>query len=403
MLIDSDAALGRRLDAVIDGVLEQRLQHERRNERVARHALDVPVDLEPIAEAQLLELEILAAQLDFVGQRREVAVVAHQHAKEIGQILERRLGAARLAAHQRQHRGDAVEQEVRPDARLQCLQSGFGDRRRKRARAQPEVADQQKLRDECEREVTRERPRRFADQLRRQHIEGDRERARDRRDDRHGRSRSRRASATAARAHSSAQLARTGAARRIRSATPTRRRACRQPRLAASATTSVAPLTASRMRRIEPRLRKSGNAGGSDGCLIIPCIADAICKHHAGCRQSLTLRGSPAPCAAAIPTVSCRSGGALVADLRRARTTRCPHAARIMPAPDPSLPARHCANAERRHRAAARRHLVGPVRRADVRADAALQRVGRLRPAPGARRHRGLPRACADARRAAAS
>ena len=100
MLIDKQAALGQRLDAVIDGVLEQRLQHERRNERIARHALHVPVDLEPITQAKLLELEILAAQLDFVGQRCEVAVVAHQHAKKVGQILERRLGAARLAAHQ---------------------------------------------------------------------------------------------------------------------------------------------------------------------------------------------------------------------------------------------------------------------------------------------------------------
>ena len=70
----------------------------------------------------------------------ELAVVAHQHAEEVGEVLERGLRAPRLAAHQRQHRGDAVEQEMRADARLQRLQPRLGDRRRQRARAQPEVA-----------------------------------------------------------------------------------------------------------------------------------------------------------------------------------------------------------------------------------------------------------------------
>ena len=48
---------------------------------------DVPVDLQPLAEPQLLELEVLPAQLDLVGERRELAVVAHQHAEQVGQVL----------------------------------------------------------------------------------------------------------------------------------------------------------------------------------------------------------------------------------------------------------------------------------------------------------------------------
>ena len=48
---------------------------------------DVPVDLQPVAEAQLLELEVLPAQLDLVGERRELAVVAHQHAEEVGHVV----------------------------------------------------------------------------------------------------------------------------------------------------------------------------------------------------------------------------------------------------------------------------------------------------------------------------
>ena len=59
--------------------------------------------MQPLAQAQLLELEVLPAQLDLVGERRQVAVVAHQHAEQVGHVVQRVLGAPRVAAHQRQH------------------------------------------------------------------------------------------------------------------------------------------------------------------------------------------------------------------------------------------------------------------------------------------------------------
>lgn len=59
-----------RFDAVVDGVFQQRLQHERRHQRIGRHALDVPIDEKARAQPQLFELEILATQLDLVGERR---------------------------------------------------------------------------------------------------------------------------------------------------------------------------------------------------------------------------------------------------------------------------------------------------------------------------------------------
>ena len=55
------ARIARRLDPVVHGILEQRLQHQRWDERIARHALDVPVDDQSIAEPQLLEVEVLSA------------------------------------------------------------------------------------------------------------------------------------------------------------------------------------------------------------------------------------------------------------------------------------------------------------------------------------------------------
>ena len=78
--------------------------------------------LQAVAESQLLQREVLPAQLDLVGERHEIAVVAHQHAEQIGHVLERGLGALRVRAHEREHGVDAVEQEMRADARLQRLQ-----------------------------------------------------------------------------------------------------------------------------------------------------------------------------------------------------------------------------------------------------------------------------------------
>ena len=99
--------------------------------------------LQALAQAQLLELEILAAQLDFARQGGQIAVVGHQHAEQIGHVLQRRLGALGLLADQAQHGVDAVEQEMRPDARLQRLQPRLGQRRRQRAVAQVEVVQNQ--------------------------------------------------------------------------------------------------------------------------------------------------------------------------------------------------------------------------------------------------------------------
>jgi len=72
-----------------------------------------------------------------------VARVCHQRAKEIGQVLEGTLGAFRIAADERQDGVQAIEQKVRPDARLQRLQARLGERRRERLGVQPEVREKQ--------------------------------------------------------------------------------------------------------------------------------------------------------------------------------------------------------------------------------------------------------------------
>ena len=128
----TSAGAGARLDAVVHRVLEQRLQHQRRQQRVRGRAVEVPDDAQPLAQAQLLDFGVALEQRDLVGQAHELARVRHQGAKQVRQVLERALGALRVAADERQHRVQAVEQEVRADARLQRLQPRFGKRGRMR-------------------------------------------------------------------------------------------------------------------------------------------------------------------------------------------------------------------------------------------------------------------------------
>src|SRR5215472_410781 len=90
----------RRFDAVIDSILEQRLQHQGRDHRIARHVLGMPLDDETLPETQLFQIEILTAQLDFVGERGKLAVVAHQHPEEVREIFQSGFGATRLATHE---------------------------------------------------------------------------------------------------------------------------------------------------------------------------------------------------------------------------------------------------------------------------------------------------------------
>ena len=140
--IDADHTRStRRLDTVVDGILQQRLQHQWRNKRVTGHVLDVPLDLQTLAETHLLQIEVLPAQRDLVCERSELSVVAHQYAEQIGKVFQRSLGPARLGAHQRKHRSDAVEQEMGPDPRLQRLQTCLGDGRRQRPGTQIEIAE----------------------------------------------------------------------------------------------------------------------------------------------------------------------------------------------------------------------------------------------------------------------
>ena len=100
--------------------------------------------LQAVAQAQLLQVEILPAQLDFVRpaarQLRGCRAISTRNRSAMSSsAASARRGSLRI---ERQHGVDAVEQEVRPDARLQRLQARLGDRRRERLGAKLKVDEQ---------------------------------------------------------------------------------------------------------------------------------------------------------------------------------------------------------------------------------------------------------------------
>jgi len=105
---------------VHDGVLDQRLQHEVRHERVHHIRIDIGVHVEPALEAHLHDVEIELQQLQLARQRDLLlARPLERHAQQFAQTRDHATHAARVALHERRHRVQRVEQEVRVQLRTQ--------------------------------------------------------------------------------------------------------------------------------------------------------------------------------------------------------------------------------------------------------------------------------------------
>src|ERR1700704_1468768 len=120
-----------RLDSVVDGVFHQGLQEHRRHESLLDRRSQLPIDPEALSQAQLLQVEVLAAQREFVSESDQLTVVDHDSAEQLRQILQSALGSLRILANERKHGVQGVEEEMRTDASLKRLQPRLGNRRRK--------------------------------------------------------------------------------------------------------------------------------------------------------------------------------------------------------------------------------------------------------------------------------
>lgn len=99
---------------VTNGVLDERLQDERRHESLGRLLVHVDFDREPFCESSphdrqvVVEHRQLFTQGDAIGARRPQG-----SAQEIGQPFEHRVGPFDVAVHHRRDGVQRIEEEVR--------------------------------------------------------------------------------------------------------------------------------------------------------------------------------------------------------------------------------------------------------------------------------------------------
>ena len=110
-------------DAVLHGVLDQRVHEHRRHVRAAGAGVGLDGVAQAGAEARFFDVEIGGRKRQFLIERRPFAVGAAQGvAEHLGELLDGAVGAGGIAVDERGHGVERVEEEVRIDLRAQGLQ-----------------------------------------------------------------------------------------------------------------------------------------------------------------------------------------------------------------------------------------------------------------------------------------
>src|SRR5262249_6760883 len=125
-----------RRDPVADGVLDERLERERRHRLLQRGLVDIPRYAETLAEAVRLELEVRLHELPLVPQRGPVdsiAMDADRVVEKVAELLDRGFRQGGIAAHQAEHGVERVEEEMRIElspqgGQLRLRPQSFGPR-----------------------------------------------------------------------------------------------------------------------------------------------------------------------------------------------------------------------------------------------------------------------------------
>ena len=107
------ARLAARLQPVMDRVLDERLQHERREHDAQHLGGDPQGDVESVAEARPLQVEVGVDQADLFGHRHELPVAAEAVADEVGELHQELPGSVRVGADEGLDRRQRVVDEVR--------------------------------------------------------------------------------------------------------------------------------------------------------------------------------------------------------------------------------------------------------------------------------------------------
>src|SRR5215213_11750963 len=115
----------RRLDAMLQRVLGQWLKQETRDEGVERVGVNVEVDRQALVEPHARDVQIALQQLELLPQCHLLHLGIHERrAQQATESRDHRVGARRVAIYLLGDRGERVEEEVRPELRLQRVQPG---------------------------------------------------------------------------------------------------------------------------------------------------------------------------------------------------------------------------------------------------------------------------------------
>ncbi len=111
-----------------DGVLHEREHDEARHLDIEQRLVHAPLDVKAVPEPGLLDLQVLAGQLQLrpEAQRLPGGIVEHRP-QEAGQSNQESVGGRGIAVEQRRDRLEGVEEEVGMELPLQQREAGFAE------------------------------------------------------------------------------------------------------------------------------------------------------------------------------------------------------------------------------------------------------------------------------------
>src|SRR6185369_5713138 len=116
------------LHAVAEGILQERLQDQLRNEGVLQSRIDRIADAKLVFVTLLHELQVDAGDFEFFGKPDFVSSRDTQgEAQEITQLREHGVRGAHVFVHQRRDGVQGVEQEVRLELQAEIFELGLGE------------------------------------------------------------------------------------------------------------------------------------------------------------------------------------------------------------------------------------------------------------------------------------
>ena len=114
------AALDLRLQTMLDGVLNNRLQQHRRQRRTLQVVRKMQFKLQPVSHTNLEQFEVVSQQVELLLHGARLRAARGQTLSQIGdEIVHHQIRFVRRATDQALNRGQRVEQKMRLDLRLQ--------------------------------------------------------------------------------------------------------------------------------------------------------------------------------------------------------------------------------------------------------------------------------------------